>query len=212
MIIDLYGKMCREFCRKAIDAEFLMTIDKLSRYDGKVIYDEHHSLTNLGVVRKAEYNPKINIINLPDGGFDVKIDKDIQERSFVYYDLTLLHDSSVCSDFDSFVFVSERWQYKALEPKPRKLWIYCITVNGRGTKKLPSINTLKKNIRSGEYTQYQSLIYEFCGVYSLWRPTDNCDKMATFYTLIVDIESLTIEHPELFNILVETRGKNEYTK
>lgn len=210
MLINDYDKLCREFTQKVIDSELLMTIDKLSRFTGERISEEHNSLENLGTIRKTEYNPKINIINLPNGGFDVKIDDDVKERSFVYYDLTLLQDSSVCSDFDSFVLVSERNKYQGLREEPRKLWIYCVTPYGRGKKHLPSINTVKKNIRSGKYTQYQSLLYEFCGVYSLSRPTDNCDKMATLYTLIADIESLTIEHPELLGIKVETRIENTH--
>ena len=77
-------------------------------------------------------------------------------------------------------------------------------------RKLPSINTIKKNLRKGGYTQYQSLLYEFCGVYSLARPNDNCDKMATLYTLIGCIEELKIGNPELFNVEVTERIENTH--
>lgn len=209
MYINDYDKLCREFCEKAIDKELLTDIDKLTRYNGDEIYDEKITITNIGTVRKKEFMAKIDIVTDKEGKFSINIDNEVKEPHFYYFDLTLLSDTSVCSDFNKFLLVSERVKFQTEIKEPRKLWVYCVT-NGKGNKEIPSINNVKKAIRSGDYTPYQSLLYEFCGVYSLSKPTDKCDKMATLFTLIADIEMAKYDHPELFSIDIEERLENNH--
>jgi len=200
-----FDNICREFSQKAIDAEMLVDIEKLSRYNGEAVYGENVSIVNMGVVRVKRFSPKIDIINLPNGKFDVKIDDSIKEVKYNKYDLTVVNSSSVCSEYCSFLLVSERPEKYASVNERRKLFVYCVTWGGRGTKKLPSINKVKKDIRNKVYTQYSSILYEFCGTYSLVRPNDNCDKMATCYTLVGIIDQLTHYIPETFKMEVSER-------
>ena len=155
--------------------------------------------------------PKIDWIINENGERTLLFDKNIQEPYITVYDVSIVQSSSRCTDNDSIVIISER---KEIEHRRTNLFIYSIAGYGRkGSKIQPSFNQLKKDFQTGIYKQYNSLLHNFCDVYTVARYNDKSDRVCDFTAIVSDLQELNYEfQKEGKKIIVQPREKNEFRK
>jgi len=184
----------KTFLESLITPRFLELVEKWSKYQGEdfSIGDADVHIENKGVFKTITTTPKFDIVNLPDGKFDIKFIEGETEDHETLYDVTLITNSCVCSDYNKRVLISERPD--KYDKRPSKLWIYSIfedeNDDSSNYTKFPSFEKLKKDFESQSYTTYRSLLQEFCGVYSIIPFNDKTDRIFNFTGIENDLEWL----------------------
>jgi len=179
--------------KKLITPRFLQLVEKWARYDGEEFWigDADIYVTNRGVFKTKTMLPDIKMV---DGS--IKVDNTHMRPFYTYYDVTQIKNTCVCSDYDTRILIAQRSlrEYPESLIFPNKLWIYCIhDGNGKnkyGQHKMPSFRTLKSNFQTGKYTQYNSLLHEFCHDYQLIPFNDYTDRIFNFTGIEGDLEAL----------------------
>lgn len=177
-----------------ITDEFLESVDKWSKYNGDKfsIGDSDIHIENKGIFKKTTIMPKI------EGIFEEN------EEVYEYYDVTQICNSSRCSDYNKIIIISEKYPDFFTENdklnRPSKLFIYAIFDNNSNIKpddskytEYPSFERLKNDFESSNYTNYTSLIYNFCGRYSLSIYNSKCDRILSFTAITNDLICLDLD-------------------
>lgn len=167
-----------------ITPRFLKNVEKWARYDGEnlSIGDSDLHVENKGVFTIKTTSPKLIFDHTPqpDGrNFSFKVSETETEDHYDYYDVTIIRNSCVCSEHDTRVLIAEiPNEYNHKLPK---LFIYSIKGYGKGSKSQPSFNQLKEKFEGNKWCgDYQSLLRNFCDIYSLVPFNDKTDRIFNF--------------------------------
>lgn len=207
MDYEQLDKKLNDFSRNIVTPNFLEWVDKWSRYKGETLYGCHVSIEDKGTFTKVTESPKM--IWGKGGLSDFHFSETEKEKYKTIYDVSIVRSSSRCTDHNTIVIVSER---NELKTKPRDLFIYSVAeYNKKSTRVQPLFRKLKKDIQTEAYKPYFSLLYNFCGVYSIRPYNDNTDRFFNYTAIFSDLEELNYEFPEIAkSIVVPKRKANKW--
>ena len=186
----------KAFLQDIITPQFLERIEKWSKYDGEKfsIGDADVYIEDLGTWTKTLKLSRDDMFTKLLGKDDIKTE----------YNVTLLRDAATCSNYNQIVLVSEkRHEFQGKHNQP-KLYVYCVFdkleegeesggllyADDSQSTSYPSLERLKKDFESGTFMHHNSLLSEFCGVYTLSPFNDVCDRIYNFTLVEGDLNFL----------------------
>ncbi len=188
--------LAEKLLTQIITPYFLESVERWARYTGERfdIGDADVYVENMGEFKQTT---KIPDIDWTDGKMTNKGEKDYH----TFYDVTMIRNSSRCTDYNKIVIVAQRYpEYftdKDKAERPAEIFIYAVFEDEYGIKpdngqytKFPSFERLKEDFESKKYCQYNSLIRNFCGRYTLATYNDCSDRIFSITAIASDLEWL----------------------
>lgn len=188
-----------KFMQKLITPRFLELVEKWSKYDGEPfsVGDADIHIEDLGIWTQTIDNSENDVVDelLEKMGFSGKpgsIDLNTDHHA------TLIRDSATCSNQNKIVIISEKRGEYVSKRNPSKLYIYCvydkmeeeddeeeygIYSDDSEYTSYPSLERLKKDFESKTFMHHNSLLREFCGVYTLSPFNDRTDRISNFVVI-----------------------------
>ena len=189
--------LAEKLLTQIITANFLESIERWARYTGERfdIGDADVHVENMGEFKRTTQIPDMTM-----KGGKMVFGKEKDHHTF--YDVTMISNSSRCTDYNKIIIIAQRYpEYftdKDKAERPAEIFIHAIFENsdygiapdnGQYTK-FPSFERLKEDFENKKYCQYNSLIRNFCGRYSLATYNDCSDRIFSLTGIASDLEWL----------------------
>lgn len=183
----------KKIVENLITPYFLKSIEKWARYKGKKFYigDCDLSIENKGVFTKIYNLPKISITHDANGKMNIQISDTETIEHIKKFDVTIIRNNPVCSEYNTRVLIAECPDI--YDNKLPELYVYAITGSGKSKRYLPTFAQLKKDFECGTYTSYNSMLHEFCNIYSIVPFTEYTDRFFNYSTLHMDLHWLNTD-------------------
>ena len=209
------SEMADQMLTKIITAEFLESVERWARYDGKDFYigDGNIIVENKGEFKMTKQFPKLIF------GENGSLSLGENEDSHTFYDVTLIRSTSRCTNNNNIIIIAKKYPELLdtsdfMNEHPCDLFIYSVfnsDCDDSVYTKYPSFDRLKSDFEKDSNTQYNSLIRNFCGRYSLSTYNDQSDRIFGITAISSDLESLDCDEKskkKVSHIVVSKRLNN----